>query len=69
MKSTDSANYRKHDSDFNEAAVAYVRPVKTEKGQGYAICNGDGNQLAIYATREAAFYAAKQHQLEPHAVH
>lgn len=49
--------------------LAYVRPVTTEKGPAYAICASDGTQLAVYNSREAAFYAAKQHDLEPVQIH
>jgi len=49
--------------------VAYVRPVITEKGKTYAVCTADGTQLAIFATEDAAFFAAKQHDLEPMLLH
>lgn len=49
--------------------AAYIRPASTDKGQGYAVCASDGTQLAVFATRDAAFFAAKQHELEPTLVH
>ena len=55
--------------EFNTAAAAYVRPVTTEKGIHYAVCSADGIQLALFATQDAAFFAAKQHDLEPTLIH
>ncbi len=49
--------------------VAYVRPFMTDKGKGYAVCNADGTQLAVFATQDAAYFAAKQHDLEPMLIH
>lgn len=49
--------------------AAYVRPIQTDKGPGYAVCTGDGTQLAVFASRDAAFFAAKQHDLEPTFIH
>ncbi|MBY0406579.1 MAG: DUF1150 domain-containing protein [Rickettsiales bacterium] len=49
--------------------VAYVRPVITENGRNYAVCTADGTQLALFATQDAAYFAAKQHDLEPVLIH
>jgi len=49
--------------------VAYVRPVMTENGKNYAVCTADGTQLALFATQDAAYFAAKQHDLEPMLIH
>lgn len=49
--------------------VAYVRPVMTETGKSYAVCTADGTQLALFATQDAAYFAAKQHDLEPVLIH
>ena len=49
--------------------VAYVRPVMTENGKNYAVCTADGTQLALFATQDAAYFAAKQHDLEPVLIH
>ena len=49
--------------------VAYVRPVKTDKGTNYAVCTADGTQLALFATQDAAYFAAKQHDLDPVLIH
>ena len=50
---------------FPEIALAYVKPVNTDKGRAYAVCSADGETLALFATQDAAFFAAKQHELEP----
>jgi len=49
--------------------LAYVRPVSRDKNAGYAVCAADGTQLAVFATQDAAYFAAKQHDLEPVLVH
>lgn len=57
-------------SVFGEAnPLAYVRPVSTEKGMGYGVFSADGTQLAIFASRDAAYFAAKQHDLDPVDIH
>ena len=54
---------------LNTLPVAYVRPVMTEKGKNYAVCTADGTQLAVFPTQDAAYFAAKQHELEPMLIH
>lgn len=54
---------------LDSLAVAYVRPVITEKGKSYAVCAADGTQLALFDSEEAAFFSAKQHDLEPVLIH
>lgn len=56
-------------SVFDSSPVAYVRPIKTNTGMNYAVCTSDGTQLALFATEEAAWFAAKQHDLEPVLLH
>ncbi len=52
------------------SALAYVRPVTTEQGgSGFAVCAADGTQLAVFSTRDAAYFAARQHDLEPVLTH
>lgn len=48
-----------------KTALAYVKPITTDKGSGFAIYAADGTELAIYNSREVAVIAAKQHDLEP----
>jgi hypothetical protein len=54
---------------LNTLPVAYVRPIMTEQGKSYAVCTTDGTQLAVFATQDAAYFAAKQHDLEPVLLH
>jgi hypothetical protein len=54
---------------INSMPVAYIRPMTTKEGVHYAVCSADGTQLAIFGTRDAAFFAAKQHDLDPVLVH
>lgn len=49
--------------------VAYVRPVAGDAKGGYAVCAADGTELAVFASRDAAFYAAELHDLSPTLVH
>lgn len=54
---------------IDPAPIAYIRSVNTDKGRRYAVCTTDGTQLAIFATQDAAYFAAKQHDLEPVLIH
>lgn len=52
-----------------DPSVAYVKAVTVEGIKAYAIYLADGTQLAIAPTREVAFAAVRQHELEPASVH
>lgn len=54
---------------LDTSPIAYVRPVSTDKGVSYAVCTADGTQLALFSTQDAAYFAAKQHDLEPVLIH
>ena len=49
--------------------LAYVAPVAGEQGQGFGIFAANGNLLGVVASRELAFAAARQHELEAVSVH
>lgn len=49
--------------------MAYVKPVNTEKGIAFGVFSSDGAQLALFSSRDAAYFAAKQHDLEPVLLH
>ena len=49
--------------------LAYVKPVAVEDEIRYALHSADGSQIAILESREVAFAAARQHDLEPVSVH
>lgn len=51
------------------AHMAYIKPVSNGKESGYAVHAADGTQLAVFATQEAAYFTAKQHDLEPVRLH
>ena len=65
----DSADQELYSLMLNTLPVAYVRPVMTDKGKNYAVCTADGTQLAVFPTQDAAYFAAKQHDLEPVLIH
>lgn len=48
--------------------LAYIGPVSTEQGEGFGVHAANGNLLAVLASRELAFAAARQHELEPVSV-
>ncbi len=54
---------------LDSTPIAYIRSINTDKGKRYAVCTTDGTQLAIFATQDAAYFAAKQHDLEPVLIH
>lgn len=49
--------------------VAYIKAIENDMGLGYAIFSAEGAELAIFPTRAAAYYTARQHDLEPFDVH
>lgn len=49
--------------------TAYIKPVAHEGRILYAIHGGDGTPLAIAETRDLAFAAARQNDLEPVDAH
>lgn len=49
--------------------LAYVKKVSENGAEAYAVFAADGTQLGVMATRELAFAALKQHDLEPLSVH
>lgn len=51
--------------NFSAATFAYLKQVNTAQGKGFAVYNDSGEQLAVFSSRDAAFFAAKQHDLEP----
>jgi hypothetical protein len=54
---------------FSEMTLAYLKPVATAQGTGFAVYNASGEQLAVFKSRDEAFFAARQHDLEPVLVH
>lgn len=69
MDSGENTTQTKSSMDFSEMTIAYLKPVTTAQGKGFAVCTATGEQLAVFDTRDAAFFAAKQHDLEPVWLH
>ena len=49
--------------------IAYVKTVTENGVTGWALYAADGTRLGLMPTRELAFAALKQHDLEPVSVH
>ena len=49
--------------------LAYVKRVSENGTEAFAVFAADGSQLGVMATRELAFAALRQHDLEPVSVH
>ncbi|MFQ5773438.1 MAG: DUF1150 family protein [Kiloniellaceae bacterium] len=49
--------------------VAYVKPVPIDGGTAYAVHAADGTQIAVMQSRNLAFAAIRQNDLEPVSVH
>lgn len=70
-------NLSEHSATFEEIGKAatsvqfltYIRPVAMGEHTGYAVCTEDGVQLAVFGSHEAAFFSARQHNLEPVSLH
>lgn len=59
-----------------EPKIVYIRPLREdevpearEAGARYSIHDEAGNRIGVAQQREAAFIAAREHNLSPHAVH
>lgn len=52
-----------------EENLAYIRCIASARGVGYGVYLSDGTELAIFPSFNAAFYTARQHDLEPVQVH
>lgn len=49
--------------------VAYVKPVVVDGADAVAVHAADGTQMAVLASRDLAFAAIRQNNLEPASVH
>lgn len=49
--------------------IAYIRPVEVEEVMRWGIFAANGTGLGLTATRDQAFAAARQHDLDPVSVH
>jgi hypothetical protein len=55
-------------SQMGIAHIAYIKPLPNGE-TGYAVCSADGRQLAVFSNYDAAFFTARQYNLEPVNVH
>ncbi|MBM3558094.1 MAG: DUF1150 family protein [Alphaproteobacteria bacterium] len=49
--------------------LAYVRPLKVDGQDVFAIFAANGQQIGLSATRDAAMIAIRQNDMEPQSVH
>lgn len=49
--------------------LAYIKPVVVNGVSSFAIHAADGTQIGVAPTRDIAFAAVKQHELEPVSLH
>lgn len=54
---------------FGAEDTAYVKLTEEDGQTFYAIYQGDGTQIGAAPTRETAFAAIRQHEMEPLSVH
>lgn len=50
-------------------SLVYIRAINEPNSKGFAICSADGTQLAVLPNYEAAYFTARQHDLDPVMVH
>lgn len=65
MEIPENITASKSSMNFSTMTFAYLKPVVTTQGKGFAVYTDTGEQLAVFSTKDAAFFAAKQHDLEP----
>lgn len=65
METQTSSQSEKSSMNFSALTFAYLKPVNTAQGKGYAVFTDSGEQLAIFDTQDAAYFAAQQHDLKP----
>ena len=49
--------------------LAYIKPTVIEGVTGFSIHAADGTQIGMAPSRDIAFAAVKQHELEPVSLH
>ena len=49
--------------------LAYIKPTVVEGVTGFSIHAADGTQIGMAPSRDIAFAAVKQHELEPVSLH
>jgi hypothetical protein len=49
--------------------IAYIKPIRVDGSQGFAIHAADGTPMAVAGDREVAVAAVLQHEMHPLSVH
>jgi hypothetical protein len=49
--------------------MAYIKPIRDGLVLSYAVFAADGTQLAMFDSKESAFYNAVKHNLAPVSIH
>ncbi len=52
-----------------EGLVTFIKPVQIGEHRAYMVCTEEGVELALFASRDAAFSSARMHNLTPSSVH
>lgn len=50
---------------LDAGCLCYIRVVEKEAKTQYALCAADGTQLALFDSYDAAYFTARQHDLDP----
>ena len=50
-------------------SLVYVKPVAVNGVEAFAVHAADGSPIGVLASRDAAFAAALQHDMQPQSVH
>lgn len=69
LKQADASMSPEAFANMGAPHLAYVAPVKTERGLAFGIHAANGSLLGVVESRELAFVAARQNDLEPVNVH
>jgi len=56
-------------ANWGVPAIAFVKHVRMGEVDGWSIHAADGTQMGVAPTRDVAFAALRQHDLEPASVH
>ena len=57
-------------AQLGQPQIAYVKPVESDQGlKGFGIFSANGLQVGVAPTRETAFIAVRQHEMQPVHVH
>lgn len=55
--------------NFGVHQIAYIKPIRMEQGQGYAIHAADGTALSVMDSLDSAITLARHNNLYPVTIH